>query len=209
MQIAMFLVLGLLVYPSHLFAVAASGFLLSAFLIFVARPIAVFTSLFGPEFNLREKAMISFVGLRGSVPIILSTYVLEARIDRADEIYHLVFFTVLTSVLIQGAPIPWVARILRVDAPSKPKFRYPIEYVPTGDMRSELVEVEVPRDSPAAGKSVIELALPKDVLIVLIQRKGRVIVPKGSTQLEGDDTMLVLAEPAVLEMLRKLISGNQ
>jgi cell volume regulation protein A len=203
--ILMFLTLGLLVFPSRLVAVIPQGLLLSAFLILVARPIAVFISLYGSQFGIREKALISWVGLRGSAPIILATFPLLAGIEKADLIFNVVFFIVLTSVLIQGTSIPLVARALRVDAPARPKFRYPIEYVPSGNMKSDLVEVEVPIASPAIGKSILELHLPKEVLVVLIQRNGNIIVPKGSTRIESEDSMLVLADPENLVATRKIL----
>lgn len=206
-QIGMFLALGLLVFPSRLVPVAGTGMLISIFLILVARPLAVFVSLIKTRFTTREKAMISWVGLRGSVPIILATYPYLAGISKADEIFHLVFFIVITSILIQGSAIPLVAKFLKVDTPAKPKFRYPLEYVPTGNMRSDLVELTVPSKSSAIGKSIIHLNLPKEALIVLIQRKGNVIVPKGGTHLEADDTMLVLAEKGPLAELKKIIDG--
>lgn len=207
-QIAMFLALGLLVFPSRLVPVAGNGMLIAVFLILIARPLAVFISLMKTSFSTREKAMISWVGLRGSVPIILATYPYLAGVAKADEIFHLVFFIVITSILIQGAAIPFVAKLLKVDTPVKQKFRYPLEYVPTGDMRSDLIELDVPPKSQAIGRSIISLNLPKEALIVLIQRKGNVIVPKGGTHIEADDTMLVLAEKGPFAELKKIIEST-
>lgn len=205
MQIAMFLALGLLVFPSQLVVVTQEGVALSAFLVFVARPVAVFLSLAGAQFNFREKLLISWVGLRGSVPIIFATYPLLAGIGKAELIFNLVFFIVLTSVLVQGTGVARVARWLRVDAPIQKKVRFPLEYIPTGNMMSDLVAVQVPKHSPIVGKSILELGLPKDALVVLIQRKGNVIVPKGGTHLEVDDAMLVLAEKSALAEVHRLV----
>ncbi len=205
MQIAMFLTLGLLVYPSRLIPVAGHGFLISAFLILLARPIATYLSLFRSGFTVREKAMISWVGLRGSVPIILATYPLLAGIDKADLIFHLVFFTVLTSVLIQGTSIPWVSKLLRVQAPHRRKALTPIESMAIGDFKNDLVELEVPHSSPVIGKSILELQLPRHALIVLIQRNESIVIPRGGTHLEAEDTLLVLAERALLDQIRKLV----
>lgn len=205
MQIAMFLTLGLLVFPSRLWAIAGAGLLLSIFLIIVARPASVFVSLAFTKMNFREKSMVSWVGLRGAVPIVLATFPLLAGVDKSDAIFNLVFFVVLTSILIQGSTIPFVAKFLKVDAPITHKFRYPIEYVPQGNMKSNLVEVEVPKKSQVAGKSILDLQLPKDSLIVLIQRKGNIIVPKGGTHLEPEDTMLVLAEDEPLKQIKALL----
>ncbi len=206
MQIAMFLALGLLVFPSNLKEIAGEGFLVSAFLIFIARPVAVFISLIRSKFNFRQKLMISWVGLRGSVPIIMATYPLIAGIEKANTIFNIVFFIVLTSIMFQGTMIGYVAKWLKVDARVKPKFRFPIEYDATGaDLKSDLVEVDVPVNSTAVGKTIIELKLPKEVLVVLIKREESVIVPKGGTYLESGDTMLVLADSEMLNEVRKIV----
>lgn len=126
MQITMFLTLGILVFPSHLVPIAVVGLLVSVFLIFIARPASVFVTLALTKMSFREKAMISWVGLRGAVPIILATFPLLAGIPKAEMIFNLVFFIVLASALLQGTSIPLVARWLRVDAPISAKPKYPI-----------------------------------------------------------------------------------
>ena len=114
MQIAMFLVLGLLVFPSQLVGVIWIDIIIAFFLIIVARPISVFISLMFSQFNMREKLMISWVGLRGAVPIILATFPLIADVPNAKGIFNLVFFIVITSVLIQGTLISFMAHILKL-----------------------------------------------------------------------------------------------
>ncbi|RYG47526.1 potassium/proton antiporter, partial [bacterium] len=114
MQISLFLVLGLLVFPSHLPSVALAGLGVAAMLTFVARPTAVFLSLLISPFSVREKAFVAWGGLRGAVPIVLATYPLIARLPRADWIFNVVFFVVLVSSLVQGTSLPWVARRLRL-----------------------------------------------------------------------------------------------
>lgn len=194
MQIAMFLILGFLTSPAKLIPVAGMGMAIALFLMFFARPLAVFLSLIGTRFNKREKGMIAWVGLKGSVPIVLATYCLTSGVDKADLIFHLVFFIVLSSVLFQGMSVPFVAKLLRVESTNKSKFRYPIEFVPNGSTKSELTELEVSPHAFAVGKSLIELKLPKDVLVVLIHRRGNVIIPNGGTLLHAEDNMLVLAD---------------
>ena len=115
MQILMFLTLGLQVFPSHLVPVLGTGLLLSVFLMVIARPVATFSLLWWSGMHVRDQALVAWVGLRGAVPIILSTFPLVAGLPQADLIFHLVFFIVLTSVLLQGTSIPLVARWLNVD----------------------------------------------------------------------------------------------
>ncbi len=118
MQIMMFLTLGLLVYPSHLKSIIFAGLLISIFLVFVARPLSVFLSLIFSKANLQEKMFINWAGLRGAVPIILSTFPMLANVPKAKIIFDLVFFVVIVSVLVQGSTIPFVARLLKVEKSS-------------------------------------------------------------------------------------------
>jgi potassium/hydrogen antiporter len=113
-QICMFITLGLFVFPSEIFPIIGIGLALSAFIIFVARPLSVFISLAFSKYNFREKTFISWVGLKGAVPIILATYPLVEKLPDANEIFNIVFFIVVTSVLIQGWSLPAVARFLKL-----------------------------------------------------------------------------------------------
>ena len=115
MQITMFLILGLQVFPARLIPIAGVGLLVSLFLIFIARPFSVYTSLALSRLSLREQTLVAWVGLRGAVPIVLATFPVLAGIQKADTIFHLVFFIALTSVVLQGPPIPWMTRVLRLD----------------------------------------------------------------------------------------------
>ena len=120
MQITMFLILGLQVFPARLAPIAWAGLLISLFLIFLARPISVYTALAFSRMPLREQTLVAWVGLRGAVPIVLATFPVLAGIKQADTMFHLVFFIALTSVLLQGPPIPWLTRVLQLDrSPAK------------------------------------------------------------------------------------------
>lgn len=119
MQIAMFLTLGLLVFPSQITHVIGTGFLLSGFLIIIARPISVYLSLCFSKISFKEKTFISWVGLRGAVPIVLATFPLTAGIEKADMIFNIVFFVVLTSVAIQGTTVALAAKWLSTSSISE------------------------------------------------------------------------------------------
>lgn len=206
MQIAMFLVLGLLVYPSRLLPVAGVALLFSSFLMFVARPASVFISLALARMRFRQKLMISWVGLRGAVPIVLATFPLVAGIPNAELYFNVVFFTVLTSVLLQGTSIPLVAEWLGLRAPSAAKREYPLEFVPTRRTRSDMIEVAVPESSPAIGKQIVDLRLPKSALVVLLSRNDDFLVPRGGTTLLAGDTMLVLADKDEIDEVRARVA---
>ena len=142
MQITMFLALGLLVFPSQLIPVVGVGILIGAWLMFVARPVAVFTSLIGSRMSARDKTLVSWVGLRGAAPIILATYPRVAGLPSAPLIFNVVFFVVLASVLLQGTTIPRVAKWLRVGAPLTPRRAFPLEYTQVDGLTSELARID-------------------------------------------------------------------
>lgn len=206
MQITMFLALGLLVYPSALLFVAGAGVGLALFMLFVARPIAVFLTLAPTSFNWREKTMISWMGLRGAVPIVLATYTLTADVEKSGIIFNIVFFVVLISTLIQGFSLKPLSRILGVSIPHQRKIRFPFDYAVEGEMQSELREVEVPNDSIILGKSIAEINLPPKLLIVLLKRDLDVFAPRGGTIFQTGDVLMILAEEDELEKAIALIN---
>lgn len=193
MQIIMFLTLGLLVFPSRILPIAGLGILIALVLIFIARPLAVFISLSFFKVKLRDKLFISWVGLRGAVPIVFATYPLIAGIGKADTIFHLVFFISASSVLLQGYTLPLVAKWLRVTVPKKAKKISSLDMELYDTIQSEFVEIILPGNSEAVGKAIVKLKLPKPALIVLLVREGKYIQPNGSTVMEEGDKLLVLA----------------
>ena len=210
LQMAMFLVLGLLVFPSKLLPVAGVALLVSAFLILVARPAAVMLGLSLARLDFRQKVFVSWVGLRGAVPIVLATFPYLAGVPNADLYFNVVFFIVLTSVMVQGTSIPLVASWLGLKATVTVRRRYPLESVPTSKSRSEMVEVEVSETSPAAGSRIMDLHLPASALVVLIGRGDDFISPRGGTKLDSGDTLLVLADKEEAAAVRALLrSGSE
>lgn len=209
MQIAMFITLGLQVVPSHLLPVAGEGLLMSAVLIFIARPLSVFASLAFTRMSWREKLMVSWVGLRGAVPIVLATFPLLAGIPHADTIYNVVFFIVLTSVMLQGTTITVVARWLRMQAEKHVEFHYPYEFAPHLTASSQLMEIMIAAGAQADGRAIIDLKLPEGSLVVSIDRCGEIVVPGGATILSAGDKVLLLAERDMLPAVRAAVLGSK
>ncbi len=202
MQIIMFLTLGLLVYPSRIPPVVGSGLLVAVALMFFARPLSVFLCLFPFRMPAREKAMIAWVGLRGAVPVILATFPLLAGMPQAHAIFNIVFFVVLTSVLIQGTTISFVSRRLGADVPAGRVARNPLAIEDGRDIDAELTDVIVPYNSGIVGKRVFEIGVPEGCLIVLISRDGNFIIPNGSSVIEEGDVLQVLANRKDIAALR-------
>lgn len=194
MQIILFLTLGLLVFPSRILPLLGMGMLISAFLIFVARPVGVFASLAFFRSNTRSKLFLSWVGLRGSVPIVFATYPLLAGIPKADLIFNLVFFISVTSVLLQGTTLSFVARWLHVAVPEKAKRRTDLDVEAHDTIKGEMQEILLSASSNAVGKRIVELTIPATVNILAVKRGEVYIAPNGSTKLLAGDVLSVLAE---------------
>jgi cell volume regulation protein A len=194
MQIILFLTLGLLVFPSQMIPLIVPGVLISLFLIFVARPIAVMLSLLPFKMHHRDRLFISWVGLRGAVPIVFATYPMLIGLDKAPIIFNLVFFITVFSVLIQGTSLPLMSKWLHVALPHKLRRRTPVDIELSDSVKSELTEVDVAEDSPAIKKKILELNIPKTALIVMIKRDGKFIMPNGHTVIQAHDTLMLLAE---------------
>jgi len=205
-QIVMFLTLGLLVYPSQLYNVIGGGLLLSVVLIFFARPIGVFISLVFFKFKLNEKMFISWVGLRGAVPVILATFPLVAGLDIGPFIFNLIFFITITSALVQGWSIPLAAKIFKVKGKTELESRIPIEMTDSVKTNNDLLDLIIPQNSAVAGKSLAELSLPPESLITVIYRDNDYVVPSGGSVLEEGDTILVLVNKDNIGVVKKIFT---
>lgn len=195
-QIIMFLSLGLLVNPRELLPIAGIGLLISVFLIFVARPIAVFLCLLPfKNISLNARIFTSWVGLRGAVPIIFATYVLTADIEKSSIIFNIVFFVTIVSLLLQGTTIPTVAKWLGLS--QKPEERpvlseFDIEF--SEEISSILKEVTVEPHILAQGNRIKDIVLPSNTLVVMVKRNEQYLVPTGSTELFSGDVLLLISD---------------
>lgn len=194
MQIVLFLTLGLLVYPSQIVSVMGIGIVISAFLILAARPLSVFLCLLPFKVQNRSRWLISWVGLRGAVPIVFATYPLLAGADKANMIFNIVFFISITSVLIQGTSLPKVAKWLHLTVPEKVKQRNLTDIEISDSVKSFFTEILIPGDCNLTGKPIVELGLPKTALISVIERDGKYITPNGSTVLKVNDKLYIISE---------------
>jgi cell volume regulation protein A len=194
-QVAMFVVLGLLVFPSRLGPVALASLALAVLLIIVIRPVAVLVSTALTAFTLRERALLGWAGLRGAVPIVLGSIALSSGISSGETIFNAVFFVVLVSTLIQGPPLEWIAERLRVVSLAPTMHVPPLEVHALGSL--ELVDFDVAPDHSIAGAAVRELGLPRSALIAVVARGDETIPPRGSTVIQPGDRLYVLAPRAI------------
>jgi cell volume regulation protein A len=194
MQIIMFLTLGLLVNPSELLPLAGIGLLFSVFIILVARPVAVFICLAGSQFSTRSKVFISWVGLRGAVPIILSIYALDAGVEKGRLIFNLVFFISFTSVLVKGITIPAFAKFLGLSVPIHIRKKSTLDIELANKVKKIVLEIDVTTEFRCVGKHLVELDLPDGITISMVHRGGNVFTPDGFTMLLAGDKLTVLAD---------------
>ncbi len=191
-QVSLFVVLGLLVFPGQLVAVAAASIGLTAVLILAARPLAVLVSTPFQAFAWRERTFISWAGLRGAVPIVLATFALSAGVRESDTIFNAVFFVVLLSALVQGLTLEPAARRLGLVTERRPVYQAPIEVGSVGELGAEIIEHEVDAGDAIVGRHVRETSLPRDAIVMLIVRDGVGIPPRGSTLIEADDRLYIM-----------------
>lgn len=195
-QIVMFLTLGLLVNPRELLPIAGIGLAVSLFMIFVARPIAVWLCLL-PFRKMSNKARhyVSWVGLRGAAPILFATYPWTAGIQEAEVIFNIVFFVTLVSLLVQGTTVPAVARWLGLAGESKPKHQlltFDVEL--SDDIKSSMSEITLNADHLAHGNRIMDMPMPENTLVVMVKRDEHYFVPTGSTELEPGDALLLISD---------------
>lgn len=193
-QIGMFLLLGLLVFPSRLAEVAALGLLLATVLLLVARPLAVLLTLLPFRYPLRETAFIAWSGLRGAVPIILATFPVLRGVPGAERVFDLVFFVVVVNVLVTGSTVPWMARRLRLEAKEPPAPPALLEISSVRPLRGELLSYYVDEALDVAGASVADIPFPAGADLALILRDGALLVPKPDTVLAVGDHVYVVAQ---------------
>jgi cell volume regulation protein A len=210
MQILMFIVLGLLVFPSQLVgSVIIKGLLLSVILMLIARPIGVFISMMFFKYNFKETIFLSWSGLRGAVPIVLATYPMIAGLENSQLFFNVVFFVVLTSALIQGATISPLADKLGLTGKKQLAAAHSLELVSIGNANAEIVEYFVNENANIVGKKLAEILLPKNTLINAIIRNNQLVTPNGATQIKENDILFVLASKDRVEELRQILSKDK
>lgn len=206
-QINMFIILGLLINPSSLLDVWFEGLMIAVVLILIARPISIFPILKPFGFTLREITLVSWVGLRGSVPIILAIYPLMYDLPGASLIFNVVFFVVLISATVQGSTLPFMARFLSLTEPAPATPAATLEITALGDVDAEIVEYRLGENSRASGRHLSQMALPDGTVVAMITRGSKVIPPRGSTLLHSGDHLFIMMKPDVRDFVDMVCSS--
>ncbi|MDR2285865.1 MAG: potassium/proton antiporter [Prevotellaceae bacterium] len=195
-QIVMFLTLGLLVNPSELLPIAVIGMAISLFVIFFARPLAVWLCLIPlKKPSGRARHYVSWVGLRGAAPILFATYPLTAHLEKAQLIFNIVFFVTLVSLLLQGTTVPVVAKWLGLIGEKHTQNKlstFDVDF--PDDIKSTMSEITLTDAHLTRGNRIMDMPMPEKTLVVMVKREEHYFVPTGSTELETGDTLLIISD---------------
>lgn len=207
-QVCMFVLLGMLSFPTHLLRVAGPGLLITAVLVFVARPLAVTVALAPLRFGPREIAFVSWAGLKGAVPIVLGTFPLLLGLPGGEPLFDVVFFVVLVSALLQGWTLAPLARRLGLEEPGAPAPVLSLEITSLQHVQGDIVQYTLTGASRVAGRTVRELALPDGAVIAMIARENRVVPPRGSTRVHAGDHLFIVLTPGVRPLVDRVFAGQ-
>jgi len=208
-QIVMFVILGLLSFPSRLIDVSGPAMLIGAVLILVARPVAVFLTLLPFRMSLSELTFLSWVGLKGAVPITLATFPLMLGTPQASLLFDVVFFIVVLSALVQGSTLSTVARWLNLSIPPLAAPSVTLEISSLRNVDGEVVDYAVSDRSRAAGRMVRQLALPNGVVIAMVVRAHQIIPPHGKTKILAGDHVIAVLKPGSRPLVDQIFGANE
>ncbi|MGL5312984.1 MAG: potassium/proton antiporter [Peptostreptococcaceae bacterium] len=191
MQIALFFMLGLLSFPSRLPQVTVTAVAISIFMIFIARPLATFVILSPFKFTIKEKLFISWVGLRGAASVVFAIFAVTFGVKIENDIFHIIFFIALFSVAIQGTLIPKIANLLGLveNEEENSVLKTFTDY--TGEINTQLLEVTMTAENKWINKTIMDANIPEEILIVMIKRDDKILVPKGSTVINEGDILVL------------------
>ena len=208
-QVTMFLVMGLLVFPSRLIDVALVGILLALFLTVVARPLVVWLCLLPFGYPKREQGYVMWVGLRGAVPIILGIFPVLAGAPGGERIFDIVFFVVVVTAFVPGATVPWLARRLGLESDEPPPPQAVLEIESVQPLNGELVSFYVDDALAVAGASLSDLPFPEGTSVTMIVRGRELVAPRGSTVLTPGDHVYIFSRPEERGLIRLMFGREE
>lgn len=189
MQIMLFFLLGLLAFPSKIPLVIGKGILISIFMILVARPVAIFSILFWFKIPIKQQIFIAWVGIRGAASIVFAIFAETYGVSMNNDIFHIIFFIALFSVIVQGTITPKLAKKLDLIDNEESVFKTFNDY--KEDKSTSLVEFTIDEHNIIANKTIMDANIPEDILVVMIKRNGDVFVPNGSTEILPGDILVL------------------
>ena len=206
-NITLFIMLGLLSFPHRFVHIWKEALIIVGVMMFVARPLAVILSLIPFKYSLKEKFFLTWGGIKGAVPIVLATYPLANGLDENGFIFDTIFFAVFLSCIIQGTTLAPLSKLLQFTEKKRPDSPHTVELHSLQASDVDMFDLYVESNARCAHKTIAELNLDKEVLISSIVRGGKIIFPKGSTVIEPEDILYVLAHSARIGEIADRLNG--
>ena len=200
-QIIMFLCLGLLVNPHEMLEVAVVALLIGVFMILIGRPLSVFLCLLPfRKITMKSRLFVSWVGLRGAVPIIFATYPVVAGVEGSNIIFNIVFFITIVSLVVQGTTISFVARMLNLSPNHWRKQGMTLEWSSREEIDSDLSDMTITTEMLEEADTLKDMNLPKGTLVMIVKRGDEFLIPNGTLKLHVGDKLLLISEKSKEEV---------
>lgn len=206
-NITLFIMLGLLSFPSRFVNIWKEALIIVGLVMFVARPLAVLISTIPFKFSFKEKSFVMWGGIKGAVPIVLATYPMASGLDANGFIFDSIFFAVFLSCVIQGTTLGPLSKIMKFTEKRKPESPHSVELHSLQVSDVDMFELHVEPNAASCGKLIADLNLDKDVLISSIVREGHIVLPKGNTEIKADDILYLLAHTTKIAEITELINN--
>lgn len=205
-NVALFLLLGLLAFPSRFVNIWKEGLIVIVAMIFLARPIAVFLCTLPFKYSTKEKLFLTWGGIKGAVPIVLATYPAAAGLDSNGFIFDIIFFAVFTTCVLQGTTLGLLSKLFKFTTPKRPTNPYVVELHSTQATDVEMFEIHITEDSVSIDRKISELPLGQNVLISSIVRNGEIILPKGNVHIKANDILFILVPSDDIDRINLLLN---
>lgn len=205
-NVALFLLLGLLAFPSRFVNIWKEGLIVIVAMIFLARPIAVFLCTLPFKYSTKEKLFLTWGGIKGAVPIVLATYPAAAGLDSNGFIFDIIFFAVFTTCVLQGTTLGLLSKLFKFTTPKRPTNPYVVELHSTQASDVEMFEIHITEDSVSIDRKISELPLGQNVLISSIVRNGEIILPKGNVHIKANDILFILVPSDDIDRINLLLN---
>lgn len=205
-NVALFLILGLLAFPSRFINIWKEGLIIIFALILIARPIAVFLCTIPFKYSIKEKYFIGWGGIKGAVPIVLATYPAAAGLDSSSFIFDIIFFAVFISCILQGTTLGLLSKLFKFTTTKRPSTPYIVELHSTQKSDVEMFEIHISENAVSVNSKISELSLGEDVLISSIVRNDKIILPKGNVHIKANDILFVLVQADKIDRINLVLN---
>ncbi|MDY0132155.1 MAG: potassium/proton antiporter [Desulforegulaceae bacterium] len=208
-NLSLFLMLGLLAFPSKFIHIWKEGVIIALIMIFIARPVAIFLCTIPFKYSIKEKLFLGWGGIKGAVPIVLATYPSAYNLDENGIVFDIIFFAVFLSCIIQGSTLGILSKIFKLAEKPLPTSPYTVELHSITKSDIDMFEIHIVEDAPSANIKIADLNLGAEALITSIVRDDKIIMPKGNVKLKSHDIIYLLAHSAEIDEINLKLNVSQ